>query len=387
MNDPLTISTTGCSGGLATATLTGLEELGYVQSITLDEIPAGAYTGTFAPALTYHGLASISIAISGCTPATTITFELYIDPSGIVRDTFDNPVVGATVTLYSSQDSDGLFVAVPDGSAIMSPGNRVNPDLTSVGGLFGWDVVPGFYKVRAEKAGCSAQDGGAFVETTVMTIPPPVTDLELILICQEPPSASAGGPYSVEWGAMLMLDGSGSTDPDNNIASYEWDLDGDGQYDDASGMTVTTSFNQFGEQSIGLRVTDEAGLSDADTAVVTILPWKLKGFYQPVDMNNVYNIVRRGSTVPFKFEIFAGLTELTDIAYVKSLTYTQTSCDAAATTDDIETTGTGGISLRYDAMAGQFVYNWKMPSSAGKCYRVTMTAIDGSSLVAYFKLK
>jgi hypothetical protein len=91
--------------------------------------------------------------------------------------------------------------------------------------------------------------------------------------------------------------------------------------------------------------------------------------------------------VPLKFEIFAGPTELTDIAYIKSLTYAQTSCEANATTDEIELTATGGTSLRHDAIAGQFVYNWKTPSNAGKCYRVTMTTIDGSSLVAYFKFK
>jgi hypothetical protein len=63
------------------------------------------------------------------------------------------------------------------------------------------------------------------------------------------------------------------------------------------------------------------------------------------------------------------------------------SCDATATTDDIETVATGGTVLRYDTVAGQFVYNWKTPTTAGKCYRVTMTTQDGSSLVAYFKLK
>jgi len=113
----------------------------------------------------------------------------------------------------------------------------------------------------------------------------------------------------------------------------------------------------------------------------------LKGFYQPVDMNGVYNLVKGGSTVPLKFEIFAGSTELTDIADIKSLTYAQTSCDANAITDEIETTATGGTSLRYDVAAGQFIYNWKTPKSAGVCYRVTMTTIDNSTLVAYFKLK
>ncbi len=201
----------------------------------------------------------------------------------------------------------------------------------------------------------------------------------------QPPVADAGGPYNVVWGATLTLDGSGSTDPDINIASYEWDLDNDGQYDDASGVTVTTSFNQSGAHTIGLRVIDEGGLSDTDTATVTVLPWTLRGFYPPVDMNGVYNIVKNGSTVPLKFEVFAGSIELTDVASIKSLTYAQTSCDVTAITDEIETTATGGTSLRY--ADGQFIYNWKTPKTAGKCYRVTMTTIDNSSLVAYFKLK
>ena len=63
-------------------------------------------------------------------------------------------------------------------------------------------------------------------------------------------------------------------------------------------------------------------------ALAVPIEWTLNGFYQPVDMNDVYNIVKGGSTVPLKFEIFAGSTELTDIAYIKSLTYAQTACDA-----------------------------------------------------------
>lgn len=127
---------------------------------------------------------------------------------------------------------------------------------------------------------------------------------------------------------------------------------------------------------------------DADSACAYWQwPWilTLKGLYQPVDMNGVYNVVKGGSTVPLKFEIFDGSTELTDIAYIKSLTYAQTSCDTNATTDEVETTATGNTSLRY--ADGQFIYNWKTPNTAGKCYRVTMTTVDGSLLEAYFKFK
>ena len=130
---------------------------------------------------------------------------------------------------------------------------------------------------------------------------------------------------------------------------------------------------------------DKAGNQTTESRIYTVSGWMLKGFYQPVDMNGVYNIAKGGSTVPLKFEIFAGYTELTDVAKVKTLTYAQTSCDANAVTDEIETTATGDTSLRY--AGGQFIYNWKTPKTAGKCYRVTMTTMDGSSLAAYFKLK
>ena len=200
-----------------------------------------------------------------------------------------------------------------------------------------------------------------------------------------PPDADAGPDQIVFAGDTIMLNATASSDPDGDALTYAWDLDNDGLYDDASGVTASISFSQVGEYVIGLQVTDAGGLSDTDTVVVTITPWTLKGFYQPVDMNGVYNLVKGGSTVPLKFEIFAGSTELTDIFDIKSLTYTETACDLNAVTDEIELTATGSTSLRYEG--GQFIYNWKTPTTAGKCYRVTMMTMDGSSLVAYFKTK
>ena len=123
---------------------------------------------------------------------------------------------------------------------------------------------------------------------------------------------------------------------------------------------------------------------------LNVAAWTLRGFYSPVDMSGsltVYNLVKGGSTVPLKFEIFSGSTELTNVADVMSLTYALNSCNSSAVTDEIETVATGGTVLRYDATAGQFVYNWQTPKTPGKCYRVTMTTQDGTTLQAFFKLK
>lgn len=52
-----------------------------------------------------------------------------------------------------------------------------------------------------------------------------------------------------------------STDADGGIASRAWDLDGDGQFDDGTGATITTRFPAAGSRTVGLRVTDYLGAS------------------------------------------------------------------------------------------------------------------------------
>ena len=137
----------------------------------------------------------MSIAIDcPATPDETVEFGLYIDPSGHVRDSLGAPVAGATVELLRSANPAGPFIPVPDGSAVMSPSNRTNSDLTDADGHFGWDVVAGYYKVRASKDGCvsNADRSAEFAESHVMTIPPPVTNLDIRLYCIEGGGGSGG---------------------------------------------------------------------------------------------------------------------------------------------------------------------------------------------------
>ena len=144
--------------------------------------------------------------------------------------------------------------------------------------------------------------------------------------------------------------------------------------------------------TIGSLAADNYAFTTFVDGTLTIQAWALHGFYQPVDMppgpaNPVWNSVKNGSTVPLKFELFAGSVELTDVAAVRSFTQTMVACDASAPSDDIEVTSTGGTSLRYDAVAGQFIQNWQTPRLPGQCFRVTMMTQDHSALTAFFKLK
>lgn len=154
-----------------------------------------------------------------------------------------------------------------------------------------------------------------------------------------------------------------------------------------NGCTVSGYKNTLGTHTMTATASDKAGNVKTETRTYTVRAWTLSGFYQPVEMGGVWNTVKGGSTVPLKFEIFAGPTELTDTAYVKSFTAVQVACTSGLGEDEVEFTTTGGTSLRYDPVAGQFIQNWQTPKKPGFCYRVTMTTQDGSSLVALFKLR
>ncbi len=85
------------------------------------------------------------------------------------------------------------------------------------------------------------------------------------------PVADAGGPYTTAEGANVALNGNGSSDPDGDALTYDWDFDNDGQFDDATGPTPSYDLvGQDGVFTVGLRVTDTKGASATDTAQVTV---------------------------------------------------------------------------------------------------------------------
>ncbi len=178
------LTTQGCPGGSASYQI--LQGDVVVRSGAMTEISPGLYRAIIAPLRPQHGYVTVRITIQCPDGSTqTPTFNIYIDPSGHVRTVSGAPIANATVTLFYFDEATKEFAVVPDGDSIMSPANRVNPDLTDVNGHFGWDVIAGFYKVRAQKAGCvsPSDPAQAYFESGILTIPPPITDLDLRMAC------------------------------------------------------------------------------------------------------------------------------------------------------------------------------------------------------------
>jgi hypothetical protein len=106
---------------------------------------------------------------------------------------------------------------------------------------------------------------------------------KLVFILNQPPVADPGPipdgkpdtePYRCNTGQTITLDGSGSRDPDGQIAKYEWDFNGDGT-PDATGPKVSfTCPTAPGSITITLTVTDAAGVTTTaqQTIIVTQAP-------------------------------------------------------------------------------------------------------------------
>ncbi len=146
-----------------------------------------------------------------------------------------------TYTLVSgSGDSDNAFFGIA-GNALVSAA------------MFDFETRDQ-YSVRLR----TTDSGGLFVEET-FTID--VNDVN------EPPLALAGPDWEVLLGTSILFDGSASTDPENNIATYDWDF---GDATTGTGAVVNHLYLAAAMVTVTLTVTDSGGLSDSDVAQVHI---------------------------------------------------------------------------------------------------------------------
>jgi hypothetical protein len=159
---------------------------------------------------------------------------------------------------------------------------------------------------------------------------------------------------------------------------------------DAAGTACApVDTTSVGAHTVACTATDTAG-NGASASVTYAVQYGWSGFLSPVNNPAVVNVGNAGRTYPVKWQ-------LTDAngAYIgsavpgTSIAYGKVSCASitADPTDALETTATGGTSLRYDTTANQYVYNWATPSAKSTCYRVTVTLPDATQHFALFSLK
>jgi|GEM_PF-2045509 len=210
--------------------------------------------GTNDPAVASNGVDAGGNKIKGTPKAKNSVFSNTTPVAEI--DSPDSTTVGASIELDGSKstDCDGFIETYSwdlDGDGSYNDGSGKVTSYTP------------------EKSGDKTvnlkvidNDGGANSASKTISVTGGGTNL--------PPDAAPGGIYSCSAGEQVTLDASGSSDPDGNIVAYAWDFDGNGNYDDASGVRAEYSCGAPGKESVGLKVTDGEGATDTATTSIDV---------------------------------------------------------------------------------------------------------------------
>jgi hypothetical protein len=404
----------------------------YIAVPTAVTTTVGSITATNS---TFGGTTDLSATVSPAGAPGTVDF--YVDGSATAIPAAYNPGTGvATVTGYTHGLNAGTY-SVKAAFTSDNTANYTDSDATSATALVVGAVDPtcdvdgftGDYDGNAHGAtnnGCTGVGDAALTGT--FTPGASFTDV---------PGGTANWSFDPDSGNYNTLNGTAAIVINAleltgtlTVADKIWDGTTDADY--VLGLTGVlpgedcelTGTAQFPSSNVGTYnvVLQGAALSGPDCGnyvlaagaiqdTASILnAYRITGFYQPVEMTPhgttpvVLNLVKNGSTVPLKFEVFnldddGNVTsEVTSIAGV-GIRVDQIACGTGVVEDpDILVTSTSVAGLRYDTTDGQFIFNWKVPGKpVGRCFHVWVVTGDAAPMSgpggvpalqdAYFKTK
>jgi len=119
------------------------------------------------------------------------------------------------------------------------------------------------------------------------------SEFVLAALKNRPPTADSGGSYQADEGQTIILNASGSTDPDGDPLTYAWDLNGDGVYDDAFEPTVEITYPDDETYPLSVRVVDPHDAADTastEVIVANVAP-ELNEITAPMDPVQVETLV------------------------------------------------------------------------------------------------
>lgn len=98
-------------------------------------------------------------------------------------------------------------------------------------------------------------------------------------IAQKPIPDFVVNPGIPQTNSDVEFDGTLSQDPDDSITTYEWDVDGDGNFE-TTGPKPTWNYSNAGEKTVTLRVTDQSGLSASKDKAIHVAGLEYNGDIQ-----------------------------------------------------------------------------------------------------------
>ena len=243
-------NTTGSGLGTGNVTVQNGGTLGGTGSMTgLVTVQSG---GTLSPGLSPADLATGSLTVSSGG-------NYVVELNGPAPDTgYDQTVVTGAVSVGGANLQGSLATSVTPGQVFVIIRND------------GADPVLGFFANANGELAPITIGGQGFHVTYVYNAELPAfgSGNDVALVANRAPIAAMGGPFLIAEGGSANLDATTSTDPDLDSLTYDWDLDGDGQFDDASGATPAIDWTLL--ESMSLPITDGTVVPTSHTIQVRV---------------------------------------------------------------------------------------------------------------------
>jgi hypothetical protein len=251
------------------------------QAVVTATVPAG--TGVqLATRTSVDGVAwsawtaaagTINSGASTLTPASPSGRYLQYRLALTSSDPINSPEVGALTFSYFGPTS--LVVAPPaptlnpgEGQQFAATVRDANNNVVN-GAPIAWTANSGGV-INNSGLFTAGLPAGLFANAVRATTSSNISGTATVTVRDLPPTVNAGGPYTGQEGQAVSLAANASDPNGGAIAAYDWDLDNDGQFDDATGATTTASWNDEGVYTIGVRATDSGSLTGTATTTVTI---------------------------------------------------------------------------------------------------------------------
>lgn len=335
--------------------------------------------GTFDVTPIYNMSQVAPKATIAVTSADTFDCEVTMPSGPITCDVFPDPTAGG-----DPGDDDNVDDAIEDGAPNGGDGNddgtpdAVQENVTSLPAV---GPSAGYITIEAPSGTSVANVTVDPVDTSDPEVPDGAVE-EVGLIGFEVDDVTPGSTQEV----VIYLPAGVTPTGYAKYLNGTWIELPESYYDLSVPGQITLTLTD------GDPLVDEDGLPNgviADPGIPLVAPDEppvtFGGFYSPVDMGGTVNVVKGGSTVPLKFEMFQGGTELTSPADVASFrVYQSSACASGAPADEVEFTTLDPSGLTYTN--GRYQQNWKTPKVTG-CYRAVVEANDGSTLSALFRLR
>jgi PKD repeat protein len=215
------------------------------------------WTWTFPSGSTYEGrvpppqalpagTSTVSLKVANPAGTTSIAIPVVVNgpPQPVLTIMSTPAAISAPILLDASRSTD------PNGDPLSYSwdldGDGTFGDAAGALQIVSYSAA-GIYRVAVQ-----VSDGRGATSTAEATI--------RVLVDQAPAIAFTNDPLQPLVGATVGFTAT-ATDPDGTITRIEWDLDDDGQFDDAAGTTATWSFRTAGQHRVAVRAFDDRGVA------------------------------------------------------------------------------------------------------------------------------